>query len=312
MTVPNLGSAQIDRFDLAGGIAHIDDIADAVLVLDEHEDPAEEVFDQALCSEADGNAHDPGTGDQRPKVDVELAERHHDRNEIDDGRGDRPQHGTKRLGTLFRPLNLYGLSLFTADGERLQGLEPSGRTVTVGGGLLGIGQSLGLRVDEAGDGAVDPTTGQPVDHPGRDQNEEDLGGLHHEVRKIGGGAVSRRIEHQLANETRIRSAHLSDRICGQNHIDHCRDLPNCDATTIEDRHRPLAPPARCRRRYPLVGTSTQCYHALQGSLVDKLQAMQDSDRPVGVSPLGTQFTIAQRRAGHVPARIDRRGAELRL
>ena len=50
--------------------AGVDDVADAVLVLEDHEDAGEEVLDQALRAEADGDTDDAGAGDDRADVDA--------------------------------------------------------------------------------------------------------------------------------------------------------------------------------------------------------------------------------------------------
>ena len=72
--VAQAGRAQADGLDDAGRLADVDDVADAVLVLDEHEDAGDEVLHEALRAEADGDADDAGAGDERAEVDAELAE----------------------------------------------------------------------------------------------------------------------------------------------------------------------------------------------------------------------------------------------
>ena len=70
-TIAQPGGAQRHRLDRAvtgcRWLADVDDVADAVLVLDEHEDAGEEVLHQALGAEADGDAGDAGAGDERAR-----------------------------------------------------------------------------------------------------------------------------------------------------------------------------------------------------------------------------------------------------
>ena len=68
--------AQRDPLDRAGRHAEVDDVADAVLVLDQHEQAGDAVLDEVLGAEAEGDAGDAGAGDQRGQVDAELAEDH--------------------------------------------------------------------------------------------------------------------------------------------------------------------------------------------------------------------------------------------
>ena len=63
---------QADRLDGAARLAEVDDVADAVLVLEDHEDAGQEVLDQALGAEAEREADDAGAGDDRGDVDAEL------------------------------------------------------------------------------------------------------------------------------------------------------------------------------------------------------------------------------------------------
>ena len=80
--------------------ADVDDVADAVLVLDEHEEPRQEVADEALGTEAERDAEHPGPGDQRREVDPELAQHDQDRDAPDDGVGE----PTEDVGHRLRPL----------------------------------------------------------------------------------------------------------------------------------------------------------------------------------------------------------------
>ena len=49
------GDAQADRLDGAAGLAEVDGVADAELVLEDHEDAGEEVLDEVLGAEAQGH-----------------------------------------------------------------------------------------------------------------------------------------------------------------------------------------------------------------------------------------------------------------
>src|SRR5205814_6697370 len=54
--VPHSRDAQADRPDRARqALAHVDDVADAVLALEDHEDPDREVLDQVRRAEAQGD-----------------------------------------------------------------------------------------------------------------------------------------------------------------------------------------------------------------------------------------------------------------
>ena len=55
------------------------DVADAVLVLEQHEQAGDEVLDQVLRAEAERDAGDAGAGQQRREVHPELAQDQHDR-----------------------------------------------------------------------------------------------------------------------------------------------------------------------------------------------------------------------------------------
>ena len=77
------------------------DVADAVLVLEHHEDAGQEVLDDVLRAEAERDADDAGRGDDRREVDPELAEDQHER----DAR--RPANETNDRSTepiVLRPL----------------------------------------------------------------------------------------------------------------------------------------------------------------------------------------------------------------
>ena len=64
---------QSDRLDRAAGLAEVDHVADAVLILEQHEQPGDQVLDQCLGAEAEGQTGDAGAGEQRRELDAELA-----------------------------------------------------------------------------------------------------------------------------------------------------------------------------------------------------------------------------------------------
>src|SRR5947207_807826 len=62
---------QGNLLDLAGEAAEVvaadfDDIADDVLLLEQHQETGEIVLHEALCAEGDGDANDGDTAEQRP------------------------------------------------------------------------------------------------------------------------------------------------------------------------------------------------------------------------------------------------------
>jgi hypothetical protein len=58
LTIAQPRHPQTHRLHRAGGLADVDDVPDAVLVLEDHEDTGQEVRHQALRSEADGDTED--------------------------------------------------------------------------------------------------------------------------------------------------------------------------------------------------------------------------------------------------------------
>ena len=118
------GRAQADGFDDACGLAEVDDVADAVLVLDEHEDARQEVLHEALRPEADGDADDAGAGDDRTEVDAELAEDRDRRRCVDDRGAEAAQDRAD------------GLRLAAPRTDAAGGRSAGGRVVTE---LLGAG-----------------------------------------------------------------------------------------------------------------------------------------------------------------------------
>ena len=94
------GDAQADRLDGAAGLAEVDDVADAVLVLEDHEDAGQEVLDQALRAEAERDADDRRRWRSAARVVAELGD-HHDADDREDhDRGDALEQRAHRLGAL--------------------------------------------------------------------------------------------------------------------------------------------------------------------------------------------------------------------
>ena len=89
-----------DRLDGADGLADVDHVADAVLVLEDHEDAGQEVLDQRLRTEAERDADDPGAGDDRGDVDADLAEDHGAEDRDQDARDHALQDAADGLGAL--------------------------------------------------------------------------------------------------------------------------------------------------------------------------------------------------------------------
>ena len=71
VAVAQPGDPQADRLDGADGAhAGVDQVADAVLVLEDHEDAGQEVLDQGLGAEAERDPDDAGAGHQRADRDA--------------------------------------------------------------------------------------------------------------------------------------------------------------------------------------------------------------------------------------------------
>ena len=64
--VADVGDADADRLDDAGGRPEVDHVADAELVLDDHEDAVEHVLDDVLRAEAEAGAE--RGGDERERA----------------------------------------------------------------------------------------------------------------------------------------------------------------------------------------------------------------------------------------------------
>ncbi len=98
--VAHPGDPQAHRLDGPDGLAEVDLVAHAVLVLDDHEDAGEEVADQALGAEAERDADDAGAGDDRADVDPDLAEHHRPEDGHDDAADDALEQAAHGLGAL--------------------------------------------------------------------------------------------------------------------------------------------------------------------------------------------------------------------
>ena len=152
------GGAQPDPCDGAGGRAGVDHVPDAVLVLHEHEDAGDEVADQVLGAEPDGDADDPGPGDQRPQVEAEGAKGHQPGQGPDAEGGHAGQQGAHRLGPL----------------DPAQAGDLPGPGQGVGGAQGGQPAVLAHRGHQPPDGPPD----QPVGDPGDGQDEQGRGRFH--------------------------------------------------------------------------------------------------------------------------------------
>ena len=76
--VPQPRHPQADRLHGAAGRTQVDHVADPELVLEDHEDPGQEVLDQVLRAEAERDTEDAGAGDDRADVVAQLREHHRD------------------------------------------------------------------------------------------------------------------------------------------------------------------------------------------------------------------------------------------
>ena len=69
---------RLTDLDDAGAAGRRDRVADADLVFEQDEKACDDVLDERLRAEADGQAEDPGAGEDRLQIDPELAEDEHD------------------------------------------------------------------------------------------------------------------------------------------------------------------------------------------------------------------------------------------
>jgi len=100
LDVTQPGGAQPDRLDGAGRGPGVDDVADAVLVLKDHEHAGEEVLDEVLRTEADGDPDDARTRHDRGEVEPELGQGHGAGHAGDGERHDAAEHRAQGLGPL--------------------------------------------------------------------------------------------------------------------------------------------------------------------------------------------------------------------
>jgi len=98
------GGTQPHGLDGARGRPGIDDVTDAVLVLEDHEHAGQEVLDQVLRAEAEGDPDDAGAGHDRGEVEAELGQDHRTGDGGDGERDDAAQHRAERLGPLAAAL----------------------------------------------------------------------------------------------------------------------------------------------------------------------------------------------------------------
>jgi hypothetical protein len=74
--VPEHRRPQVDLFDESAGAVDRHHVADTHLVLEDQEEPANQILDQALRAEAERDADDAGAGQSRRDVDLELVQDH--------------------------------------------------------------------------------------------------------------------------------------------------------------------------------------------------------------------------------------------
>ena len=186
------GHPQADPLDRAGGGARVDDVADAVLVLQHHEDPGQVVTDQALRAEADGQAEHPGAGQHRGQVQPEITGDGHRGDAEDEHRRRVAQHRPECLGALPPPL---------ADQHVRR----------VGLAVARLGRVLGDLPDQ-------PERDQP-DHDGHQQHQDDLqhqgdrAGQPH-VDQLGGRLAVRHIPGEAAGDTRVGATGVPQGLIG--------------------------------------------------------------------------------------------------
>ena len=93
--------AQAYRLHGAGRVADIDDVTDAILVLQQHEDAGQEVPDEVLRAEADRDADHPGAGENRRQVHAQVTEADRGGDGEDRDRGGVTEDGPERVGPLM-------------------------------------------------------------------------------------------------------------------------------------------------------------------------------------------------------------------
>ena len=146
------GDAEADGLDGAAGRAQVDDVAHAQLVLEDHEGAGQEVLDEVLGAEAQGDADDPCAGDDRPDVVVQLGQHHRD----DDRHDDAGDHALEQVAHAARSLH-----------------PAAARAVAV----LGRAPAHGHLAEPVGQhaflGPADQPVDDPVQQPARDQPDDE-------------------------------------------------------------------------------------------------------------------------------------------
>ena len=99
--IPENHHPQIDFLDRPPFVAQLYDIADAELILQEDEEPADHIADKILGSEAHGKAQDTGGGKDGTDIDPQFPEDHHPRDDHDDHTHRVAHHRAERLGALL-------------------------------------------------------------------------------------------------------------------------------------------------------------------------------------------------------------------
>ena len=137
-------------------LAEVDDVADAVLVLDQHEQAGDAVLDEVLGAEAERDAGDAGAGDQRGEVDAELAD-HEQHGDHPDEHGDRRRdHGGDRR----RPRLLAGVVDRGSVASARPSAERPARPCSVSSATHAV------------DAPADHPPGEPGDDPGDDEDDD--------------------------------------------------------------------------------------------------------------------------------------------
>ena len=153
--VPQSGHPQGDLLDRADRLARVDDVTDAVLVLEDHEDAGEEVLDEALRAEAEGDAADARRGEERPEGDADERHESEDGDAVDDERDD----GAQQRPEGRHPLDVALLA--RSGGVRQHPLSPV-RLLT----SLGLGR-------HGGDRPVDESVERPAHEEGERDRHDD-------------------------------------------------------------------------------------------------------------------------------------------
>src|SRR5579863_7204014 len=110
-------------FDAADFGIYLDEIADDVLIFENDEEAVDEVFQQALCAEGDGDAGESGGGERGSDVKIQHLEAHQDGDDGDD-RGayaiEQAGHGASLLLAHLSGARLGFRDLHQAGGESFE------------------------------------------------------------------------------------------------------------------------------------------------------------------------------------------------